>query len=147
MRQQDMFNSASQPFEAWTQMWFGAFGNTQKTLEPAAKSMATAQSEMMTFASRRTKAWADLPNQLAQCKAPQDFARTNAQFWQEASADWTDASQRMMTVWSAVLQNGNGFSALARDHLMVPESDNRRTEATGRTSERNNDPNGRRAAA
>ena len=149
MRQQDMFSGAGQPFEAWSQMWFGAFGNAQKSIEPATKGLTTAQSEMMSFASRRTQAWMDLPKQLANCKAPQDFAQAQTQFWQSAASDWTQASQRMMAVWgSALPTSGNGFAA-PRDHVVLPEApEGRRSDqSASRPGDRNNDPNGRRAAA
>ncbi len=149
MRQQDMFSSAGQPFEAWTQMWFGAFGSAQKNVEPASKGLATAQSELMGLASRRTQAWLDLPKQFANCKAPQDFAQANIQFWQSAASDWTAASQRMMSVWGAAMPvSGNGF-ATPRDHVVLPEAtEHRRSDAaTTRPGDRSNDPNGRRAAA
>jgi Phasin protein len=147
MRQQDMFNGTGQPFEAWSQMWFGAFGNAQKSIEPVTKNLATAQSEVTSFASRRTQAWLDLPKQFANCKAPQDFAQANMQFLQSAASDWTASSQRMMALWGASMPTSSSF-ATPRDHVVPDATDARRVmDQNTRPNDRTNDPNGRRAAA
>lgn len=142
MRQQDMFNHA-QPLEAWSQMWLGSLGTAQKAMEPMTKSAAAAQKEMLSLASRRAQAWLELPNQMAQCKSPEDYAHASSKFWQTAAADWNDATRRMMSLWSASLTAGNGFSPLIRDHMLVPDATDPRRDPLSKAT----DASGRRVAA
>ena len=146
MRQPDMFGNAGLPFEAWNQMWLGAFGNAQKSLEPASNGAVTAQKELLDFATRRSQAWLALPTELAACKAPQDLAQASTRFWQSATSDWTAASQRMMTVWTSALPTGTGLTS-ARDHVTLQDAPETKRGETGSRAGDRQDPNGRRAAA
>lgn len=72
-----------------------------KAVAPMMKCAACANMEFVSLAGRRTKAYLDIPNELAQCRGPQDLFAVQARFWQAMVRDYAEYSQRMVTALQA----------------------------------------------
>ncbi len=68
-----------------------------KAVAPMMKCAACANMELVSLAGRRTKAYLDIPSELAQCRGPQDIFAAHAKFWQSMVRDYAEYSQRMVT--------------------------------------------------
>jgi hypothetical protein len=94
-----------------------------KAVAPMMKCAACANMEFVSLAGRRTKAYLDMPNELAQCRGPQDFFAAQAKFWQGMVRDYAEYSQRMVTALQAfdgeVAENGKNGTP-QRDTLTFP---------------------------
>lgn len=70
------------------------------SLAPALQSMAErnmkAFEEMTSLAQKCTRAYLDLPSQLAGCRSPHDVLSLQMRFWQGAAADCAESSRRVM---------------------------------------------------
>lgn len=126
------------PMMAWSpQLWLGAmFGGTQdgtqKTVAATAspiksaetamqntahlgcgwlKANAQAGAEMAALAGRRSQAYVALASDMAKCRAPQDLAGLQMQFWQTAMQQHSDAARRIATAWSSVMPLLAGLAA------------------------------------
>jgi hypothetical protein len=86
-----------------------------KAVAPMMKCAACANMEFVSLAGRRTKAYLDIPNELAQCRGPQDLFAAQARFWQSMVRDYAEYSQRMVSV----LQSFDGEAG-------IPEKGERR---------------------
>lgn len=96
-----------------------------KAIVPLMKRAACANMEFASFAGRRTKAYLDIPNEIAQCRGPQDILAAQARFWQTMVRDYADYAQRVTTAMQAfdsdeaAPENGTR-SARERDMLTFP---------------------------
>ena len=94
-----------------------------KAVAPMMKCAACANMEFVSLAGRRTKAYLDMPNELAQCRGPQDIFAAQARFWQGMVRDYAEYSQRMVTALQAfdgeVAENGKSGTP-QRDTLTFP---------------------------
>jgi hypothetical protein len=79
----------------------------------------------MGLATRRTRAWLELPGQLARCGTPQTLAQLSLQYWQTAAKDYGDAAGRLAAVAGALVVPGaNGAwtrPAPSRDYITFAE--------------------------
>jgi len=66
-----------------------------KSYEPVALGVGRYQLELMTLALRRTQAWLARPTELTRCRTPQDAIAEQLGFWQTASAQYAESSQRL----------------------------------------------------
>ncbi|MBN9276388.1 MAG: phasin family protein [Hyphomicrobium sp.] len=64
---------------------------------PMMKCAACANLEFASLVGRRAKAYLDIPNEIAQCRGPQDLVAAQARFWQTMLRDYADYSQRVVT--------------------------------------------------
>ena len=94
-----------------------------KAVAPMMKRAVCANLELASLAGRRAKAYLDMPNELAQCRGPQDVFAAQAKFWQTMVRDYAEYSQRVVTALQAFddefASNGKGGSP-ARDTLTFP---------------------------
>jgi hypothetical protein len=65
--------------------------------------LAQVQSEAAQLASRRARAWMELPQAMSTCHTLPEVAETQARFVQAFWTDWLRASQRMATTWSKTM--------------------------------------------
>src|SRR5262245_48510125 len=66
-----------------------------KSYEPVALGLGRYQLELLTLALRRTQAWLARPTELTRCRTPQDAIAEQLGFWQTASAQYAESSQRL----------------------------------------------------
>jgi hypothetical protein len=79
--------------------------------------------EFVSLAGRRTKAYLDIPNELAQCRGPQDLFAAQAKFWQGMVRDYAEYSQRVVTALQAFdgeVADAGKNGTLERDTLTFP---------------------------
>jgi hypothetical protein len=104
------------------------FTNTTKALESAgaaatdfAQSMLGSythcQSEAAQLASRRARAWLELPEALSACRTMPEVARVQTDFVRKFWADWLGTGQRVAAIWTEVLKAQTDLAAQA-----VPEA-------------------------
>jgi len=76
----------------------------------AYESMMQAMTEMNAgsceFAVRRLERDLEMPVRLAQCQSPSDWARLQFEFFGELVADYTEQTQRVLTLASDAAKNG-----------------------------------------
>lgn len=65
--------------------------------------LAQAQCEAAHLASRRARAWLELPQTLSGCRTLPELAECQARFLQGFWSDWMQASQQMSAGWSQVM--------------------------------------------
>lgn len=111
------------PLGNLSQCYFGSLDTVMKNWEPAWKGVGRLNLELMGFAARRAQAWLEIPGRLSRCKTPTDFWGEQGKFWQAASADYTDASRRLMAAWStcATMPQFDG-SDRSRDYMTFPDA-------------------------
>lgn len=96
-----------------------------KAVAPMMKCAACANMEFVSLAGRRAKAYLDIPNELAQCRGPQDFFATQAKFWQGMVRDYAEYAQRMVTAlqtFDGEVADAGKSGAPARDTLTFPNA-------------------------
>ena len=127
-----------------------AFGSPvfMRGAEPMLQSVARTQQTISGFATRRMRAYQEMPRKALACKSPQDMASVQVQFWREASADYAEMFQRMAQLWSFAASAG-GQDAPARDYIAVHDTAVARDPRaeTAAPNDRQNTGNGRRNAA
>ena len=114
----------------------GPFGNLSEAysrnldvaargFEPVLRGVGRWNLEVLGLATRRARAWAEMPARLGQCRTPQDLVREQLQFWQAASLDYVEASQRLSVAFGAMAVPGlNGAhpgKEPDRDYITFPE--------------------------
>jgi hypothetical protein len=129
--------------DALSVYWRGLESLSQNA-EPLFKGCARCQLELVSLASRRARAYFDVPSTLARCRSPQDIASEQVRFWQTAAQEYAESARCLMTawgaMWSAALQATNGAAAVERDYITFAEP---REETAGPPSRK---PATRRAA-
>jgi hypothetical protein len=96
-----------------------------KAVAPMLKCATCANLELASLAGRRAKAYLDIPNEMAQCRGPQDLIAAQARFWQTMLRDYAEYAQRLVTAMQAfdgqVTASENGErGARERDMLTFP---------------------------
>lgn len=121
------FETAGGPWTNLAHIYCAQMDMAFKAAEPLMRAIGRAQLEWAQCAMARGRAWAALPGQLSQCKAPADVAGLQAQFWQTANRDYTEAGQR---IWAATAdfakrteKAGSETLGKQRDTLSVAEND------------------------
>ncbi|NJO23765.1 MAG: hypothetical protein HC868_13605 [Sphingomonadales bacterium] len=78
----------------------------------------------MGLATRRARAWLEIPARISQCKTPQDLIREQLQFWQTAMHDYNEGARRLTIAFGAIAPVGlNGQAAPpARDYISFAET-------------------------
>lgn len=160
MSQQDLFGTSASGIGAAPMFGFAhtamsqaftAFGSASKAFEPAIKSMARCNIEMLSLMNRRTQAYLELPAQLAQCKGPQDMVDAQMRFWQSAADDIADGRRRIAAALGQAQPHAADLIARPRDYITFPEPSEaarRETAVTEREpTVRDNTPARRSAAA
>jgi hypothetical protein len=109
-------------FGLWASYWKG-FDACVHGAEPVLKSAARCNLELMSLASRRARAYADMSSRLVRCRSPQDWAGEQVRFWQSAAQDYADSTRSLMEAWSMALgprteQDSNG---VGRDYITLEE--------------------------
>ena len=114
----------------------GPFGNLSEAysknldvaargFEPFLRGVGRWNLEVLGLATRRARAWAEMPARLGQCRTPQDLVREQLQFWQTVSHDYVEAAQKLSVAFGAMAVPGlNGAyagKALERDYITFPE--------------------------
>jgi len=92
--------------------------------EPAALGLSRYNLELMTLALRRTQAWLEQPARLAKARTPQDIMNEQVRFWQTASADYAESSQRLLSALFAAAAPAGvrpGEGQAVRDYMAVAE--------------------------
>ena len=97
-----------------------------KSYEPVALGLGRYQLEFMTLALRRTQAWLARPTQLTRCRTPQDAIAEQLGFWQTASAQYAESSQRLLAALlsstAAPLAAAGGIASRdQRDYIAVAD--------------------------
>jgi hypothetical protein len=89
--------------------------------EPVLKGIGRWNLELVGLATRRTRAWLEIPQHLGQCKSPTDLLNAQMRFWQSAAADYAEVSHKLAAAIgaSAVVPHLNG--ALPRDYITFAE--------------------------
>jgi hypothetical protein len=137
-------NSLAGPFVNLSQVYCNGLDVLAKSSEPVMKAAGRVNLEMLTLATRRTRAWLELPARAAQCKSPQDLLREQLHFWQTAAFDYGEAARRAATAFGALhpaALSGAWPGAAKppfRDYIKVPD--------TGQPRETPAPPRERRAA-
>ncbi|MFN3746083.1 MAG: phasin family protein [Hyphomicrobiaceae bacterium] len=72
-----------------------------KAVAPLMKCATCANLEFVSLAGRRAKAYLDIPNEIAQCRGPQDLIAAQARFWQAMLRDYAEYAQRLVTAMQA----------------------------------------------
>jgi Phasin protein len=75
-----------------------------QSANPWVQACSRSNLELFGLMSRRSQAAMALPAQAAQCKSPQDLMSLQAQFWQTAVQQHTEAARRVASLWSSVLR-------------------------------------------
>ena len=83
-------------------------GESTKAVETVAKRHMQAMEAVAALATKRASAYADLPNQLAQCKGPQDLISAQMRFWQTAASDCAESSRQVMAAWGVQQDQSQG---------------------------------------
>lgn len=108
--------------------YFTGLQTASQGIEPLLKGMARWQLEVFGLVSRRTRAYAELPARLTQCRTPQDFANETAAFWQTAVDQYKDSTARctdvLVPLWTQQLELEEAPSA-KREHeyIVVPSAE------------------------
>ena len=89
------------PENAYFERLVASTEQATKSVGPMVTSAARANMELASLASRRTQAYFDLPNTVAQCRGPQDLFAVQARFWQTALEDYSTCSRRIVAALSA----------------------------------------------
>lgn len=63
---------------------------------PLLKGATRANLEVMNFASRRTRAYAEMPARMARCRSPLDVMAAQADFWREACEHHAESSRKIL---------------------------------------------------
>ena len=96
-----------------------------KGFEPFLRGVGRWNLEVLGLATRRARAWAEMPNRLGQCKTPQDLVREQLQFWQTASHDYVEALQKLSVAFGSMavpgLNGAHAAKAPERDYITFPE--------------------------
>ena len=127
-------------------------------MQPVMRAALQWNTEMMAFANRRMQDYLTAPTRLASCRTPQDAMQQTMAFWQSATRDCVETSQRLLAPLNAASANvrvpaGRGYGDVPtpRDFISFPEGRDHkdplpgaawsgRTEP-GRTEPGRNDPN------
>lgn len=68
--------------------------------DPGCKAATLAGCEMVRLASRRARAYMDVPAKLAACRSPQDMIAAQQAFWQQCMQDYLHATHAVGAFWS-----------------------------------------------
>ena len=124
------------PFSNLSQACFSGFDLAAKGYEPVLRTAARWNLELVGLATRRVRAWSELPGQIAQCRTPQDFAQLNVQYWQTAAQHYSEGARQLTALAAALAMPGvNGAwvkPAPGRDYITFPEPKAAAEEAPGR---------------
>lgn len=117
------FSACTSP--ALTAMFWQGFEAASKAATPLMQSAYQSQFEMMGLASKRMRAWLEIPSQLASCRTPQDLMLAQSRFWQTAMSDYAEAGRKTASGWQAQLADvSKSISTsmeIARDRLEFPD--------------------------
>jgi hypothetical protein len=125
------------PFVNLSQAYCNGLDLLAKGSEPALKGIGRWNLEVMGLATRRARAWLELPSRVSQCKTPQDVVREQLQFWQGAVRDYSDGARRLTQALGALALPGFGGAVSkgtspARDYINFPEGKPAAPEASKR---------------
>ena len=100
MRDQSVFGRGSNGYDAVQpdkifDGYLSAWSSLAGEWSGAGKSVAHVNIELATLASRRAKAYLNLPSQLATCRLPQDFANLQLSFWQTCMGQYTECARNV----------------------------------------------------
>lgn len=114
------------PENAYFERLVASTEQATKSVAPMMTSAARANMELASLAGRRTQAYLDLPNTVAQCRGPQDLFAAQARFWQVALEDYTTCSRRIVAALSAYntvapAGENSGVERRERDTLTFPD--------------------------
>jgi hypothetical protein len=113
------------PFCNLSQGYFNGLDLAARGYEPMFRNAARWNLELMGLATRRTRAWLELPSRLAGCRTPQDLAQASLQYWQTAAQDYADGARRLSVAAGAFAVPGiNGAwvkTAPGRDYITFAE--------------------------
>ena len=104
------------------------------TVETVTKRNMQAMEAMTSLATKRASAYMDFPNQLAQCKGPQDFISAQMRFWQAAATDCAESSRQMMAAWSVQEQPQGGTRQAAVETDLITFKEPGDTKPNGHKS-------------
>jgi hypothetical protein len=115
------------PFCNLSQAYLRGLDLAARGYEPVFKNAARWNLELMGLATRRARAWLELPSRLAQCKTPQDLVGENLRYWQTAAHDYAEGA-RLLAVAAAAfaLPGAKGAwvakSSPSRDYITFAEA-------------------------
>jgi hypothetical protein len=94
-----------------------------RTMEPWFKTWARGNLELMTLASRRARAYLELPERLGHCRSLQELTHESIGFWQNMVEDYTESSRRLLSGWSSIMQQTKRPEepGRERDYVTFPE--------------------------
>ncbi len=67
-----------------------------------AKAIGLSNCHMSSLASKRMRAYVEIPAQLAQAKTPIDLFAAQQVFWQQCARDYVQTTQALNEIWSVV---------------------------------------------
>lgn len=125
-------------FNAAPETYFEGLSVAAQLMEPWFKAWARGNLELMTLASRRARAYLELPEKLGRCRSPQDLVHEGVCFWQAMAEDYTESSRRLAGGWSAIMQQPRSSEpeARERDYVTFPESGDTKQDAAREGSPR-----------
>lgn len=117
----ERFDSKTDPFGNPSQVYFSGLGAMARGYEPTLKGVGRWNLELVGLMSRRSQAWLGIPMRLSQCKSPFDVFNEQMRFWQAATADYVEASHRLVAAFGACAVAPELNGALQRDYITFPE--------------------------
>jgi len=82
-----------------------------KNFAPLTGRVSSVNLEVLSFFSRRARAYLEVPGRAAACQTPQDAVAAQMAFWREAANHYSEATTRIVSAWSgtsAPVANGSG---------------------------------------
>lgn len=72
--------------------------------------------EVASLATRRLRAYADVPSTVAMCKNPGELLSAQMRFWRQAAQDYADCNRRIAEAWTSTSDR----SSVAEDASVRP---------------------------
>jgi hypothetical protein len=138
------------PENAILEQLFASGEQATRSVAPMITGAARMNMELASLAGRRAQAYFDLPNTVAQCRAPQDLFAAQVRFWQTALEDYSTCNRRIVAALSAsnsVASAGEsaGAERKVRDTLTFPDVFSFTPWALPENGQRRRDPEERAA--
>jgi len=113
--------------------YFGGLDSAAQSFEPAVKSLARANLEVIGLCNRRTQAYLEVGSRLSRCRSPQDVMAEQVWFWRTMFSQYQESTQRIVALWAeAVPMPQFAQAPRQRDVLTLPEQEQVTGEVTSR---------------
>jgi hypothetical protein len=106
-----------------SQAYFGYFERLTKAYAPVLNGFSRYNLELTGLATRRARAWYEIPSTLRTCKTPQDLLGEQTRFWQTAMAQYTESWQRQASVLGSMAFMPGFFPGVPAAGIATPGRD------------------------